>query len=384
MKHIQRPSTVVSVVFVVSAVLFLQFQSRSTSPPPVMSDNVLQSQLTAAHQAMPSAETPVIPAQTWARRYGGDANHIALAVTEGHDGTYLVVGVRTAPASLITDAWVMDISGSGDIVWQKNYSLPNSSSADFRSVAPTPDGGYLVVGLINCSASDASARALKIDQWGDIVWQKIYRTGLQGCTWTVHASNDGGYLVAANSGGDAWVLKLDEDGNIIRQKRFGGNNTNYALSVVATTDGGWTMMGETASFGAGAFDIWALHADSAGNAVWQKTYGGSGDDFPHSMLTTGDQGYIIAANTVSFGAGAEDAFLIRLDQTGNTVWQKTIGSAGNDEVWAMVAASDGGFVFTGSTQSTIPPLSAWPPHGIWVTKVDDGGSIIWQKSYLVT
>lgn len=380
-----RPQTsarLASVAVILSMALFASGQSHPASPSVVIPGDGNPSTKLATQASSTSGTSSAAAPPTWAKTYGGDGNYVPLAVTAGHDGTYVVVGATSALTGLWADAWAMDISAAGDILWQKSYPIPDVYSADFRSVVPTPDGGYLVVGSINCFAGASSVWALKIDASGNIVWQKTYHTGLVNCGFSVHDSLDGGYFIAAYSDGHAWVLKIDADGNIIWQKRYSGNNTDYALSVMTTADGGLVVMGETASFGAGAFDIWVLRLDAIGNLIWQKTYGGSGDDFPHGLVATSDGGYLIAATTYSFGTGDDDAYLVRLDKSGDLIWQKTYGGPGNDEVFAMVAAGDGGFVFTGSTQSTVPPSTTFPIHGIWLTKVDSSGSIVWQKSYV--
>ncbi|MEO0263611.1 MAG: hypothetical protein ABIM62_07835, partial [candidate division WOR-3 bacterium] len=88
-------------------------------------------------------------------------------------------------------------------------------------------------------------------------------------------------------------------------------------SIQNTSDGGYIVAGWTKSFGAGKGDFYIIKLDQNGNKVWEKTYGGSSDDWAKSIQNTSDGGYIVAGVTLSFGAGAEDFYIIKLDQNGN-------------------------------------------------------------------
>ena len=109
-----------------------------------------------------------------------------------------------------------------------------------------------------------------------------------------------GVLCFGGAGGsDFWILKLDSDGSVAWQKTYGGSNDDYAYAIQQTSDGGYILTGATASFG---MDLWVLKLNSDGSVAWQKTYVGSGVDYAQSIQQTSDGGYIVAGGTVSFGA----------------------------------------------------------------------------------
>jgi hypothetical protein len=84
------------------------------------------------------------------------------------------------------------------------------------------------------------------------------------------------------------------------------------FSIVQTTDGGYAVAGRTLSFGAGGLDVYLVKTDSAGNIVWNKTYGGTGTDFAWSVVTTTDGGYAIAGYTDPFSTGSSDIYLVKV------------------------------------------------------------------------
>ena len=88
--------------------------------------------------------------------------------------------------------------------------------------------------------------------------------------------------------------------------------------------------GSTASSGAGGFDAWLIRIEETDDTLWTRTYGGEGDDFARSVCRTHDRGYVIAGETWSFGAGESDLWLIRTDSVGDTLWTRTYGNTGWD------------------------------------------------------
>jgi len=147
------------------------------------------------------------------------------------------------------------------------------------------------------------------------------------------------------------LVKVDSSGNEQWNKTYGGANDEWAHSIVETSDGGFAMAGMTMSFGAGADDVWLVKVDSAGNMQWSKTYGGAKLDYAHSLVETADGGYVMAGDTFSFGAGDRDAWLIKVDSSGNMEWNKTYGGAAYDNAQSMVQTSNGGYTFAGRTYS---------------------------------
>ncbi len=113
-------------------------------------------------------------------------------------------------------------------------------------------------------------------------------------------------------------------------KTYGGSALDYALAIIPTDEGGVVAAGRTASFGAGGTDIWVFQLDAAGNFVWQKTYGGSGNESASSIAPTSDGGYLVSGSTSSYGAGLDDAWILKLDAAGNLQWQKTYGGSDSE------------------------------------------------------
>jgi outer membrane protein assembly factor BamB len=134
-------------------------------------------------------------------------------------------------------------------------------------------------------------------------------------------------------------------------KTFGGTGHDVGYSVQQTRDGGYIIVGYTASYGAGGYDVYLIKVDANGNMQWSRTFGGSGDDEGYSVQQTSDGGYIIVGSTTSYGAGGSDVYLIKVDANGNMQWSRTFGGARDDGGSSVQQTSDGGYIIVGGTAS---------------------------------
>jgi len=320
----------------------------------------------------------------WARTYG-DAweDEWPFFVCQTSDGGYIAAGRSDSFGAGGSDFWVLKLDSEGLVEWQCTYG---GSGDDYANcIQPTSDGGYIVAGDTDSfGAGDYDAWILKLDSTGNIDWQNTYGGTGKDFANCIQPTSDGGYVVAGDTdsfgagGYDAWILKLDSDGNINWGNIQGGTGDDYASSIQPTSDGGYIVAGDTDSFGAGGSDFWVVKLDSVGSIDWQNTYGGTGDEYAYSIQQTGDGGYIVAGFTDSFGAGNYDIWALKLDSTGAVDWQKTYGGSVNEYVFysSIQQTSDGGYIIGGITYSFGAGAADF-----WALKLDSSGVVEWQNTY---
>ena len=140
--------------------------------------------------------------------------------------------------------------------------------------------------------------------------------------------------------------------------------------------GGLVLAGFTESFGAGGFDCYLIRTDLEGEMQWSKTFGGKDNDRCWAVLPASDGGYVLVGETTSFGSGAEDCYLIKTDASGNEVWSKTFGGEKGDRCFSITQADDGGFLLVGQTYS-----EGAGDRDVYLVKTDASGNEVWSKTF---
>jgi parallel beta-helix repeat protein len=221
----------------------------------------------------------------------------------------------------------------------------------------TSDGGYAIAGYTRSyGAGSEDFWLVKTDSIGNAMWNKTYGGAADEDAYSVIVTSDGGYAIAGYTRSygagseDFWLVKTDSAGNKLWNKTYGGADRDEAHSVVQTNDGGYAL-GGIAHPWASSYQFKLVKTDSAGNIQWNKAYGGSADYFAHSMIQTSDGGYALAGIKFSVIPFYADFLLIKTDAAGNMQWNKTYGGAGSEEAFSLVQTSDRGYALAGTTDS---------------------------------
>ncbi len=363
------------------------------------------------------AQTVQIPSIQWSKVYGGTESDGIYDIQYTTDGGYIVTGwshsYSNAPyAAVASDCLVIKLDDSGNVQWQKVYGGNSSDGAN--AIRQTTDGGYIFAGYTASNDGDffgnhgsEDAWVLKLDNSGNVQWQKFYGGTLDDAATCIQQTTDGGYIVsgytASNNGNvsynhgnrDAWVIKLDNSGNIQWQKSYGGTKGDEARTIQQTPDGGYIVAGYTGSnngdvsgFHGGTQDIWVWKLTNSGTIQWQKAIGGSGEEVAQSIQLIKDGGYILVGNTNSGDGDAignpqykKSAWVIKLIQEGPIQWQKTYGGSNQEYFFSVRETQDNGYIIGGEATSNDGDVSG--NHGsydAWIVKLDNMGALQWQKA----
>ena len=170
------------------------------------------------------------------------------------------------------------------------------------------------------------------------------------------------------------VLTVDMEAGWIRT--YGGAYNEEAYAVMQTADFGYIIGGYTDSYGAGFFDVFLVKTDCFGDTQWTRTYGGSMFDYTYSVINTTEQGYLLAGETNSMGAGNFDIYIIKTDSVGDTIWTRTFGGSNVDRAKSVVETNQGGYLMVGGTNS-----SGLGELDLCILKINSSGDSIWWKNY---
>jgi hypothetical protein len=322
-------------------------------------------------------------AVTWSRTYGSQGGEVAEAIRTTSDGGCVVAGATQWAVGRSLELTVLKTDRYGTLEWARAYGPGMQASEMAYCIRETADGGYVVAGHTETwGAGEFDAWVLKLDSSGSPLWQRSYGgTGSDLAYAVRELPAGGGYVLAAHtqsfsSGGwDVWVVRLDLDGGILWEFAYGGPGSDYSRGIALAPDGGFFIGGTTESFGQGETDLWLLRLDSSGAVVWQKALGGGLYDQAQGVESTSDGGYVVTGSTQSFGLGA-DLWVVKVDDLGAIEWQRRFDSSASEAGIAIRQTGDGGHLVSGYTDTGI-----FGDQDAWILRLDASGDLQWQGVY---
>ncbi|KGO91808.1 T9SS type A sorting domain-containing protein [Flavobacterium subsaxonicum] len=337
------------------------------------------------------------------RVLGGSNGEEIYSVIQTSDGGFIATGYSYSTDGDVsnnygyTDAWVVKMDNELTIEWEKSYTGPNINGIGDSgyNIKQTTDGGYVICGLTGSATGNSTDWWIfKIDSTGNLQWQNAIGGGDLETAFEIHQTTDGGYIVGGHtqSGSgdvtgfhgsfDIWVVKLSSIGAIEWQKALGGSGGDQAENVIPTADGGYLVAGITdstdgdVSESLGNGDLWVVKLDSDGTIEWEKSYGGTGMDWAYTSLQAPDGNYYIGGFTNSTNGdvtglhGSSDFWLLKIDQEGELLWQKTYGGSSLEIIEDMYLCNDGSLVLVGWTMSSDGDVAYNHGNGdIWLVKL---------------
>jgi hypothetical protein len=358
------------------------------------------------------------------KTYGGSESDEAVSVVEAADGGFVILGTTRSSNGDITDKsgndsdfWLLKITKTGEIVWSKTYGGSDDENA--ARITKTNDGGYLLSGYTTSNDGDVSGNEgfqdywiLKVDASGNILWDKNFGFAGSDQAYKAFQTTDGGYFitgffdVSASGGagndlqrgvvhgvGEFWGIKLDANGNKEWRRYFGGTNNDRSYDAWQTADSGFLMTGTSESVDfdkidpKGSYDYWAVRLTPSGDLVWTKSFGGAEIDNSYASLKTNDGNYIMVGDSrssdqdVTSPRGNADAWMVKFDDNGNKIWQKSFGGSQFDTTHSIVQRANGDYILAGHSRSSDGDLQS--NNGVndaWILVVDNNGALKFEKS----
>jgi hypothetical protein len=334
----------------------------------------------------------------WQQTFGGSMDDRGAKLITTSDGGFALLGYSKSADKDVTsnagsqDFWMLKISSSGNLLWEKTFGF---SGPDYgTTLIETEEGGFLVTGVLDVSASNGQGNAkfnkqkhaggdfwaLKLTAGGDLEWSKYYGGSFTDTPLGVVKTADNGFILVGSSDSndvdinnnkgsyDFWVIKISSDGTLLWEKSFGGSEIDEARAICATHDGNFMVVGDTRSSDSditmnnGGADVWALKISSEGNLIWEKTFGGTSFDVARSISMTQDHGFVIAGSSRSgdndfTNQGQNDALVLKIDAEGALEWQETIGGSEIDFLYDAIELNDKTIIAVGESSSSDGDIS---------------------------
>ncbi len=251
------------------------------------------------------------------------------------------------------------------------------------AITATDDGGAIMIGSTRSFGKGRNDMSLiKLDAKGHKVWNKFFGGERKDYGTAVTQTTDGGYVGVGTTksfgkgGYDYFIVKVDSKGNTLWQRTAGGDGKDQATAVTATKDGGVLVVGSSKSFGKGSYDFYALKLTKEGKVQWRQTAGGKDWDIPKGVVETDNGDFILVGKSESFGDNGYDGFVVKLDHNGKQLWEETYGGKKDDELNAIAKGKNGEFVLVGKTKSFVHHKG-----DAYILKINEDGDKLLEKTY---
>lgn len=361
-----------------------------------------------------TASTQSTFAKLWDYRYGGQGEESFFSMLEAPDQDLLLIGfTNSQPGYDVSDTsrggndyWIVKLNGYGIKEWDRRYGGSGHESA--RRAVAASGGGYLIAGYSGSGMTGDKSQpgrggidywVVRIDEQGNKLWDRRYGSPGSDNLWALAATKDGGYILGGvsdgNAGGDKtennrgayedfWVVKIDSMGNLQWDKTIGASSTDYMTCVLATQDGGYLLGGESWAYldgdktdtVYGGYDCWVVKLDSSGQKLWDRTFGTADWESVRNMKEY-DNG-----NVAVIG----DRYQMQvLTPTGELFKELKITAYSSLDGFEL--KSDGGFLFSGRTSAGITDTKSEVNLGqeqTWVFRCDSMGNKLWDKTIFTT
>jgi hypothetical protein len=320
------------------------------------------------------AQTDIVP-ETWARRFGGEGTERNSDVGQLSDGSFLVVGSTGNPPP--GGDWLLLLDQHGDALWQIKLG---DDSSNLSLAVSGQDPEWVMAGqAAHVWGSHHNAVLMKVNAAADLLWIRYFSADVSIGSHAV-CLLDSGYILTAGTAfyGEEDVLAqyLDQNAELIWSKTYGGSLEDKASCVIAHSSSTIFLLGNTMSFGQGDYDTWILALDDNGEILWQKTYGTPDRDLATDMEESHGGGMIVLGKRCLLGGLGCDIWVMELDVDGSIQWQKYYDATHSDDAASIALTSDGGYV-VGGAANRAPYLHS---DGC-IVKMDGQGTVQWFKRY---
>ena len=295
--------------------------------------------------------------EEWSRTFGAQGRDYGNAGIEASEGGFVVTGYTTLYGGGGENVFVAKLDAGGTEEWSTILGGPMADGG--VAVCETDDGGFVIGGYtFSSGAGQSDAYMAKVNQAGEVQWERTYGTGEAEFGFGLASTQDGGYVVTGLTGygpgignSDIFVVRTDAQGQELWRRSFGGTTYDQGSSIVATPDSGFVICGQTDVLYAECMDAYLTKLGAQGTQQWGTRFReGQFYDYGRALCLTPEGGFAIAGGTKNPVTGKNDVYVIAAEADGSEFWKSIIGGSGIE--WGSgICATNDGYVVTGHTDA---------------------------------
>ena len=312
---------------------------------------------------------------------GGLTNGRIIISRQTMDGGYMFSGYTN---STDMDYFLIKIDSASNLLWTKTYGTALTPEFLFEAIQTT-DGGYMMAGY-NIINGRSNMYFVKVDANGDTLFTRTFGGIWNESAASIIQTNDGGYLAAGAFSDNSTptnvsmlIYKMDASGDSTWSKLYsapGATSWELASGIKQTSDGGYIIAGDY-NFGQFTRDAYLVKIDNSGTLLWNKTYHFPGTTTVASIEETPDDGFIVGGKYIPVGGLNDKLFLLRTNSVGDTLWTSAYGGQYLDDGGWVTQTSDGGFIQSGRTEN----FGANSIGDACLLKTTSSGAMSWSFRY---
>jgi hypothetical protein len=325
---------------------------------------------------LPLAAFSQAPDTLWVRSYfTGNSDFDGWQVIETSDRCLAVIGSTRTSTNADWDIVLLKINSSGDTLWTRIFGgdlLDNG-----RSLREISNGGYIIAGFSDASIANGKDMILiKTDSLGNTSWVRYFGDTYEQEARSVALTPDGGYILAGwtdtqDRQDDIYIVKTDSLGHSEWSRTYGDTLSQRAWSIASTSDSGYIVSGWKNQGLLGNSQLFIMKLNSLGDTIWTRTFGSPMDDEEARSVVETSDGYIVAGDSVG-PDGYRDAAIFKLDLNGNRVWTTLL----SDMVMtnSVFVADSGDILATGYGVISSDNI-------VFAAKFNSQGARLWIKTF---
>ncbi len=321
-----------------------------------------------------------VPGVIWEKTYGGPNWEWCRDIIETSKGGFAMTGFADPTGSTYEgQLWLVRVDENGTQLWNRTYTNQESSG---NSLVECSSGGFAIAGSLQFSnPSHMEMLFIRTDENGNHLWNRTYCGPQSANCFDMIECSDGGFALLgwSNIGEDYdfSLVRIDANGNLLWNQTYGFNGREYPgfHGLAQCSDSGFVMAGNTLSFDSDS-QVYFVRTDSNGYELWNRTLGNPGWETATSILTVGSE-FQILAHRVDSSQQLSTPWVIRTDADGIVIWDRTYSDGSRIGIAeSMVGCSNGGFVLAGYGMDLSTQIG-----GAWLLRIDDNSNLLWDQLY---